>query len=114
MVSKKKIHNLCNGKIENPSLGIIVCHHSARLVMPNSDPRDGFSILPSHPDIFLQYTDNTTLVKADPSLRWVHMHTCIVVRTKSDSDVKFCLQLLSKTFFVHSIELPRIDISLVY
>ena len=29
---------------ENPSLVITVCHHSASLVMPNGDPRDGFSI----------------------------------------------------------------------
>ena len=28
-------------RIENPSLGITVCHHSASLVMPNGDPRDG-------------------------------------------------------------------------
>ena len=27
---------------KNPSLGITVCHHSASLVMPNGDPRDGF------------------------------------------------------------------------
>ena len=27
---------------ENPSLGISVCHHSASLLMPNGDPRDGF------------------------------------------------------------------------
>ena len=26
---------------KNPSLGITVCHHSASLVMPNGDPRDG-------------------------------------------------------------------------
>ena len=27
---------------KNPSLGIIVCHHSARILIPNGDPRDGF------------------------------------------------------------------------
>ena len=27
---------------KNPSLGITICHHSASLVMPNGDPRDGF------------------------------------------------------------------------
>ena len=27
---------------KNPSLGITICHHSASLVMPNDDPRDGF------------------------------------------------------------------------
>ena len=27
---------------KNLSLGITVCHHSANLVMPNGDPRDGF------------------------------------------------------------------------
>ena len=40
---KKRIHYSCEGRIEkNPSLGITVCHHSASLVMPNGDPRDGF------------------------------------------------------------------------
>ena len=28
---------------KNPSLEITVCHHSASLVMPKGDPRDGFS-----------------------------------------------------------------------
>ena len=28
--------------MENPSLGITVCHHSASLVMPNGDPQDNF------------------------------------------------------------------------
>ena len=27
---------------KNPSLEITICHHSAYLVMPNGDPRDGF------------------------------------------------------------------------
>ena len=27
---------------KNPSLAITVCHHSASLVMPIGDPRDGF------------------------------------------------------------------------
>ena len=27
---------------KNPSLGITVCQHSASLVMPNGDPREGF------------------------------------------------------------------------
>ena len=35
------MHYLCDG-IENMSLRITVCHHSASLVMPNDDPRDGF------------------------------------------------------------------------
>ena len=33
---------LCEGRIENLSLGITVCHHSASLMMPNGDPRDRF------------------------------------------------------------------------
>ena len=41
MVSKNK-HHLSEDGIENPSLAITVCHHSASLVMPNGDPRDGF------------------------------------------------------------------------
>ena len=28
--------------LKNPSLAIIVCHHSACLMMPNGDPRDKF------------------------------------------------------------------------
>ena len=28
--------------LKNPSLGITVCHRSASLVMPITDPRDGF------------------------------------------------------------------------
>ena len=31
---------------KNPSLGITVWHHSASLVMPDSNPRDGFFCLP--------------------------------------------------------------------
>ena len=42
MVSKKKNPFSCEGKIENPSLGITVCHHSASFKMPNGDPVDGF------------------------------------------------------------------------
>ena len=39
----KRIHYSCEGRIENKtSLGITVCHHSASLVMPNGDARDGF------------------------------------------------------------------------
>ena len=41
MVSKKRIHYLGEGRIENPSLRITVCHHFASLAMPNSDPQDG-------------------------------------------------------------------------
>ena len=29
-------------EMKNPSLVIIICHHSASLVMPNGHPRDGF------------------------------------------------------------------------
>ena len=28
---------------KNPSLGLSVCHHSASLMIPNGDPRDGFT-----------------------------------------------------------------------
>ena len=31
--------------LKNPSLMITACHHSASLVMPNSDPKDGFLYL---------------------------------------------------------------------
>ena len=31
VVSKKKIHNLYKGRIENPSLAITVCHRAAYL-----------------------------------------------------------------------------------
>ena len=41
-VARKRIHYLYEGWIESMSLGITVCHHSASLVMPNSDPGDGF------------------------------------------------------------------------
>ena len=34
--------NSCN---EKSSLGITICHHSASLVIPNSDPQDGFFYL---------------------------------------------------------------------
>ena len=37
------------GRQKNPSLAITVWHHPARLVMPNSDPRDGFFYLPLTP-----------------------------------------------------------------
>ena len=33
---------MCEGGIDNQSLGIIVCNHSASLVMPIGDPHDGF------------------------------------------------------------------------
>ena len=40
--ARKRINYSCEGRIEkNTSLGITVCHHSANLMMPNGDPRDG-------------------------------------------------------------------------
>ena len=39
------------GKQKNPSLVITVWHHSASLVMPDSEPRDGFFYLPLTPMI---------------------------------------------------------------
>ena len=38
----------CEDGMENPSLAITVCHHSASLVMPIGDPRDGSFYPPSH------------------------------------------------------------------
>ena len=40
--TRKQIHYLCEDGIENPSLGITICHHSASLMMPNSDPHNRF------------------------------------------------------------------------
>ena len=37
------------GRLKNPSLDITVWHHSASLVMPDSDPRGGFFYLPLDP-----------------------------------------------------------------
>ena len=43
MVSKNKNSLFFLGwDRKNPSLEITVCRHSASLVMPNGDPRDGF------------------------------------------------------------------------
>ena len=41
-MSSKKIHYLCEDVIENLTLMITVCPHSARLVIPIGDPRDKF------------------------------------------------------------------------
>ena len=41
MWARKRIHYLCEGEIEKPVPHFTVCHHSASLVMPNGDPRDG-------------------------------------------------------------------------
>ena len=46
MVRKKIIIDLNEDGIENPSLEITICHHSASLVMPNDDPRVEFCISP--------------------------------------------------------------------
>ena len=40
--ARKRIHHLCEYRMKTPSLAIILCHHSARLVMPKGDHRDGF------------------------------------------------------------------------
>ena len=42
----KRIYHRCWGWWQNPSLAITVWHHSASLVMPDSDPRDGFLSIP--------------------------------------------------------------------
>ena len=39
---QSKVHDACEVSIENVSLGIFVGHYSTRLLMPNSDPCDGF------------------------------------------------------------------------
>ena len=39
---QEKASIICVRMRENPSLVITVCHHSASLVMPNGDPRDGY------------------------------------------------------------------------
>ena len=45
ITTRKIIHYSCEGRIEKSVPRITVCHHSARLVMPNGGPRDGFYIL---------------------------------------------------------------------
>ena len=49
------------GRLKNPSLAITVWHHSASLVMPDSDPRDGFLYLLTMIDLYntLQRLYNT-------------------------------------------------------
>ena len=42
VLSKKMNPVSCEDRIENPSLGITICHHSASLVMPDGDHGDGF------------------------------------------------------------------------
>ena len=39
---EKMIHYSCEDGIENPSLAITDCHHSASLMMQIGNPRDGF------------------------------------------------------------------------
>ena len=43
--ASKRIYQGCEGQTENPSLGITVWHHSASLVMPDSNPQDGYFYL---------------------------------------------------------------------
>ena len=45
MMSKKRIHYSCEDGIEKSPLKMIVCHHSASLVIPIGDPQDGFFYL---------------------------------------------------------------------
>ena len=40
--ARKKIHYSCEGRKEKSIPQDHLCHHSASLVMPNGDPRDGF------------------------------------------------------------------------
>ena len=50
--ARRRIYYGCEGQIEkNPSLGITVWHHSASLVMSDSNPRDRFFYLPLTPMI---------------------------------------------------------------
>ena len=40
--ARKRIHYLCDGQIEKPSLVITICHRLASLMMLNGDHWDGF------------------------------------------------------------------------
>ena len=67
VMSKKRIHYSCEGGIENPYLVITICHHSASLVMPIGDPRDGFF----YPTLTLMMdTYNIKWVKTAETLIW--------------------------------------------
>ena len=47
-VQEKESVTGVRGRQKSPSLRITVWHHEASLVMPDSDPWDGFFYLPSH------------------------------------------------------------------
>ena len=56
VVNRKRIHYSCEDGVENLSLTITACHHSASLVMPIGDPWDDFFLsLPHTYDRFLYY-----------------------------------------------------------
>ena len=57
-MSKKKNPYSCEGGIENPSLVITFCHHSASLVMPIGDPQDGFFYLTLMMDSYITAAGN--------------------------------------------------------
>ena len=61
--------------MENPSLGITVCHHSAILVMPNGDPRDGF-FYPTLRHMINSYT----LLIAECALKTYEKHYALLYR----------------------------------
>ena len=50
-VQEKEVIMGVRGTYKNPSFAITVWHHSARLVMPDSDPPDGVFYLPDTPVI---------------------------------------------------------------
>ena len=52
------------GKQKNPSLAVTVWHHSASLVMPDSDARNGFFYIPLTPMIDSYATLNESHVPA--------------------------------------------------
>ena len=55
---------------KNMSLAITVLHHSANLVMPDSDPRDGFFYLPLTPMKILIIYMNTERGPLLPFFYW--------------------------------------------
>ena len=71
---------LCEDGIENPTLGITVCHHLVTLMMPNSDPWDQFF----YPNLMIESIYHMTLrlllnlISAVKTLYFCH-YVCNVV-----------------------------------
>ena len=69
----KRIHYLCEDEIEKHVLGIIVCHCTASLVMPNGDSQDGFfynSTLTHMTDSSIAWRDKCLLIKMTPVFKY--------------------------------------------